>query len=161
MPLNLPELPKIETGPNGPEAVAESPETGASFEAPKPAAETAAEALPAGAPAPAAPAPPRPVKDETIARVESVLEEGMKEAYQQLQPAAKERFKKEGERIAQEISGMIKSLKVKAARVLQLLTRWLRMIPGANKFFLIQEAKIKTDRILALAEEEKKKRGAF
>ena len=37
------------------------------------------------------------------------------------------------------------------------------MIPGINRFFLEQEAKIKTDRLMALAEREKmaKERGSF
>jgi hypothetical protein len=43
-------------------------------------------------------------------------------------------------------------------KILALIRDWLKLIPGVNRFFLEQEAKIKTDKIL-LAAEEKKQQG--
>jgi len=38
------------------------------------------------------------------------------------------------------------------AAIMELVLEWLRMIPKVNKYFLEQEAKIKTDRIVKYAE---------
>ena len=45
---------------------------------------------------------------------------------------------------------MVRQYKVEVKRVLTMLKDWLTSIPGVNRFFLEQEAKIKTDRILEL-----------
>jgi hypothetical protein len=138
----------------------EAPETGASFELPKPAAERQAEAAPAPAPAAApAPAPATSVrvvgKDPIVSEVEHVLEEGLGDTYVGLPPAVRRKFKQEGERVSAEIAGMVRDLKAKAGKVLKLIMGWLKIIPGVNKFFLFQEAKIKTDRILKMVEDRK------
>ena len=38
----------------------------------------------------------------------------------------------------------------KAKKIFQLILEWLKLLPGINRFFLEQEAKIKTDRIIHL-----------
>ena len=43
---------------------------------------------------------------------------------------------------------MVRAYKVKVRDVVHLIREWLLVIPGVNAFFLEQEAKIKTDRIL-------------
>jgi hypothetical protein len=154
------EQPKIELGVDTPETDVEAPMEGAPLEA----AETRNENVEVAVPAPAAASVPasRPAaipKDETTVRVEKVLEEGLGETYSKLPPKVRLRFRQEGEKATREIVGMVASLKVKAGRVLVLLTRWLRVIPHVNAFFLSQEAKIKTDKIVALGDEEKAKRG--
>lgn len=153
------EAPQFETGP-APETAAEGAEMAAGFEAPKPM-EQKAEAASAPAPAPKAPArsaSAAPAKDPITMKVEMILEEGLGETYSRLPPKAKAKFKTEGERVTREISAMVRTLKVKAGKVLSLITRWLKIIPGVNKFFLAQEAKIKTDRVVAAAEAEKAER---
>ena len=45
---------------------------------------------------------------------------------------------------------MVRGFRVKVKRVLELIYEWLKTIPGVNKFFLEQEAKIKTDEIMEL-----------
>ena len=154
-------MPQFETGP-APETAAEAPETAGGFEAPAPMEQKPEAAVPAPAPSRApAPAPaPAPAKDPVTANVERILEDGLGDTYQRLPPKAKAKFKTEGERVTRELSSMIRSLKVKAGKVLSLITRWLKIIPGVNKFFLEQEAKIKTDRVMAAAEEEKARRAA-
>jgi hypothetical protein len=137
-----------------------SPENPAVFEAPatpeRPEeAATQATATPAGT---AAPAPIVQIKDEVTLRVESILEEDLAEAYGRMTEPDRRRFKIEGERVTREIVSMISRFRIKLSKVLKLLTGWLKLIPGANRFFVIQEAKLKADRILAIAEEEKSKR---
>lgn len=89
--------------------------------------------------------------------VEKVLEDGLGPFYASLPPEAKPLFKEKGELAAREISEMLRTLHVNVKRVLQLIYQWLKVIPGVNKFFLEQEAKIKTDRIMALEEERRKR----
>jgi hypothetical protein len=50
---------------------------------------------------------------------------------------------------------MVRGLQVKMKRALQLVRDWLLCIPGINKFFLEQEAKIKVDRLVDLVEARK------
>lgn len=137
----------------------ETAPSAASFEAPAPVPEQPA--------APAAVAPqPAPVrtaavpgKDAALVGVEGVLEEGLADVYKKMNPHQQARFRKEGDRAAGTLAEMVRRAKVRAREALDLITRWLRLIPGVNAFYLAQEAKLKTDKIIALAEEEKKKQG--
>lgn len=151
--------PNFEAVPPRPETAPISPENQAIFEVPK-GPELPAEAVP-DASVPVTVAPPVtivPIKDEVTVRVETVLEQDLKEAYARMSPADRRRFKAEGERVSREIVSMISRLKVHLSKVLKLLMGWLKLIPGANRFFVVQEAKLKADRILAIVEEEKTKR---
>ena len=95
-------------------------------------------------------------KDETVIEVEHVLEEGLGPFFESLPPDARPVFKEKGEEVATELAKMVSSLHVNVRRALRLIADWLKTIPGVNRFFLEQEAKIKTDRIVALAEERKR-----
>lgn len=88
--------------------------------------------------------------DEITVRVEKIMEEGLGEAYQRLSPIAREEFKLKGEETVFKIHDLLKSTHVKAKKIFKLLLEWLRLLPGVNKFFLEQEAKIKTDRIIMI-----------
>ena len=104
---------------------------------------------------PTTPVPVVPVvvaKDDVTLEVERILEEGLGDFYATLPPHAKELFKKKGETASIEISAMVRSLNLKFKRALQLVRDWLLTIPGVNKFFLEQEAKIKVDRLKELVE---------
>ncbi|MFH1142503.1 MAG: hypothetical protein V1695_02210, partial [Candidatus Uhrbacteria bacterium] len=81
----------------------------------------------------------------------------LEDLYFQLPPNKQKEFKIKGEETAGLIKQMLYSTKVKGRKIVGWIKDWLKMIPGVNKFFLEQEAKIKTDQILLLAEEEKKK----
>ncbi len=91
-------------------------------------------------------------KDETLIRVEKIMEKDLGSFYTTMPPVAQALFKKKGEETANEISAMIRNFKVKVGKVLKLIRDWLHTIPGVNRFFLEQEAKIKTDNILEMAE---------
>ena len=91
-------------------------------------------------------------KDEVTIAVEKILEEDLGTYFKTMPQDAQERFHKKGEEIAYQIADMVRTFKVKVRKVLTLIHDWLMTIPGVNKFFLEQEAKIKTDRILGLQE---------
>ncbi|MFH1314980.1 MAG: hypothetical protein ABIH67_01130 [Candidatus Uhrbacteria bacterium] len=98
-----------------------------------------------------------PEKDEITQELESILSDDLEDLYFQLPPNKQKEFKIKGEETAGLIKQMLYSTKVKGRKIVGWIKDWLKMIPGVNKFFLEQEAKIKTDQILLLAEEEKKK----
>ncbi len=96
------------------------------------------------------PAMPPPAKDETIIKIEKILEDGLNDSYQRLSPIARQEFKLKGEQTATQIRDLLKDSHVKVKKILRLILDWLRMLPGINHFFLEQEAKIKTDKIISL-----------
>lgn len=96
------------------------------------------------------PAVPAPAKDAVMVRIEKIMEEGLNDSYQRLSPVAKQEFKLKGEQAASQIRELLKSTHVKVKKILRLILDWLRILPGVNHFFLEQEAKIKTDKIIAL-----------
>ncbi len=91
-----------------------------------------------------------PAQDAVAVEVEKILEEGLQNYYQELPKPAQERFRAKGVETTLQISTMVRSLHVQVKKVLSLIRDWLLTIPGVNKFFLEQEAKIKTDRIVEL-----------
>lgn len=93
---------------------------------------------------------PRPMKDEVVIKIEKILEEGMNDSFQRLSPIAQQEFKLKGEQTASQIRDLLKDSHVKIKKILRLILDWLRMLPGINHFFLEQEAKIKTDKIISL-----------
>lgn len=61
-------------------------------------------------------------------------------------------FKLEGEVTTGLISDLIATAKATAEAVLDLIKGWLKLIPRVNTFFLEQQGKIKTDKIIALTQ---------
>lgn len=95
--------------------------------------------------------PAMPVaRDELSIKVEKILAENIREPYEKLSPIARQEFKIKGEETAAEIGGLLRATRIKVKKIFQLILEWLFLLPGVNKFFLEQEAKIKTDRVLAL-----------
>lgn len=91
-----------------------------------------------------------PIIDPVALKVEKIMEEGLQEVYQGLSPVAKQEFKLKGEKTAEIISALLRSAHVKAKQIFSLILAWLKILPGVNRFFLEQEAKVKTDKILLL-----------
>jgi hypothetical protein len=89
-------------------------------------------------------------KDPVVAQIEDVLAADLTDAFLGMAPDKRAEFKSKGEEIAVRIREMIGQAKENARKIFALIRDWLRMIPGINRFFLEQEAKIKTDRILRL-----------
>lgn len=94
-------------------------------------------------------------------QIEEILSAGLEETYQNLPPGKQQEFKQGGEKTCQEINSLIAKGKATAKKIIELIKKWLSLIPGVNRFFLEQEAKIKTDRIMrecagiSLGQEEK------
>ena len=102
---------------------------------------------------------PQPMTEEKIKQeIENILSENMEEIYQGLPANLKEQFKRKGDETVLKIRKVISRAKIALRKILNLIKNWLKIVPGINKFFLEQEAKIKTAKILALAEKTKKKK---
>jgi len=92
----------------------------------------------------------RAAKDEVVIEVEKILEEGIGPFYEALPEEAKPVFKKRGEEVATQIAEMVRHMHLRVRKVVRLISDWLKTIPGINKFFLEQEAKIKADMLKQL-----------
>ncbi len=97
-------------------------------------------------------------KDQVTIEVEQILEKNLSEIYNSLPDDVKPVFKKKGEQTALAITDMVKRAAVKMSEVMRIVMDWLKIIPGVNRFYLEQEAKIKSDHIVALAEQIKQDR---
>lgn len=160
--------PTPEARPSAPESAVPAPESartpeqteatttemGAEKETPR-AAETPPPPVPM-APAAHAPAPATP-KDEFTQEIESILSEDMTDLFLKMNPAQQDAFKKRGEVTAGKVRELLSKAKVNVGNVLKLIRDWLKMIPGVNKFFLEQAAKIKTDKVLDAREDRRQK----
>lgn len=97
--------------------------------------------------------PTRPipqVRDEVTLKIEKILEDGLGDAWSRLSPLAQQEFKVKGEETAQAIRALLRAAHVKVKKIFRLILEWLKMLPGINRFYLQQEAKIKTDRLIEL-----------
>ncbi len=81
-------------------------------------------------------------------KIESILEDDLEELYFKMDEIHRRIFKEEGEKTAHQIGQIISSGKSVAFKIIELIKQWLSLIPGINKFFIIQESKIKTDKII-------------
>jgi len=82
--------------------------------------------------------------------IDSILSEGLDEIFLSLKPQEQARFKKEGEETVKKINQLLSEAKVRINKIMELIRRWLRLIPRVNKYFLEQETKIKTDKIVGI-----------
>lgn len=114
------------------------------------------EAAPPGRPGkvPAAPAKPVPAKKSPARQqIEEILQEDIREIYQTMNADEQKRFRQKGIEVSEKIEELVVSFKAKAGRILNLIKSWLFLIPRANKFYLEQESKKKTEEIMKLAAE--------
>lgn len=87
-----------------------------------------------------------------LKQVESLLSEGLQQLYLSLPENRRAAFKQKGEQIANAITDMIMYGKAKVKEIWALIGSWLGTISGVNKYYVEQEIKIKTDRIMEYAE---------
>jgi len=99
---------------------------------------------------------PPTTKSETLVQIETILSEHLDDLFMNMSPQEQIMFKQKGEETATKVELLMREVKIKVKEVLNLIKNWLKIIPGVNKFFLEQEAKIKTDRILAIREKQNK-----
>lgn len=96
----------------------------------------------------------RKKREERQKKIEKIMSDDLADIYASLSPSEQEAFRKKGEETANEINTLMDKAKLKVKKVVNLIKKWLTMIPGVNKFFLEQEAKIKTDEIVKLKEDK-------
>ncbi|MFA5021516.1 MAG: hypothetical protein WC508_00330 [Patescibacteria group bacterium] len=94
--------------------------------------------------------PPSAPKSPALIKIEGILEQDLQAAYLKMEPKIQQKFKAEGEKTAAKIERILMQTKIKAKDIFKLIFSWLKIIPGVNKFFIKQEAKIKTDKIIKL-----------
>lgn len=87
-------------------------------------------------------------------KIEKVLEENLGDLYLSMPPEKRREFKIIGEQTAAKINLLMEKTKFKVKEIINLIKYWLSFIPGINKYFLEQEAKIKTDRIIKIKNNE-------
>jgi hypothetical protein len=87
---------------------------------------------------------------EQLKAIETILAENLESVFRTLPPEQQAEFKREGEVTARTIVTLLSSVQVKVKRITDLIVRWLRRLPGISRFFVEQEAKIKTDKLLEL-----------
>ena len=97
-------------------------------------------------------------EDRLEEEIEDILEEDLKEMYVTLSPDKQAEFREKGEETRSRVRKLVQGAHINAKKIFQLIRAWLKIIPGVNRFFLEQEAKIKTDKILFITEEERKRK---
>lgn len=97
------------------------------------------------------------VKSQQLQDIEDLMTKDLSEMYQRMSPEDQQKFKAKGEEVAQEIDSLLQRAKLTAKRVLHLIRSWLKLVPGINKFFLEQEAKIKAEELIHFARKHKNK----
>lgn len=89
-----------------------------------------------------------PAKPTSLQEVEEVLAEDLEDEYVKMTPKQQKKFKQEGEVTAIKINTLLQKTKTKVKKIIDLIRKWLQLIPGVNKFFIEQEAKIKADKLM-------------
>ncbi len=97
---------------------------------------------------------PVPAKDPILKGIEEILSEDLTDLYLSLPDEKKPEFKARGEEVAITVKKMIDDGKVRVRKVLDLIRGWLQLVPGVSRFFLEQEAKIKTDKLSQFIEDQ-------
>jgi len=82
--------------------------------------------------------------------IDNILAEGLHEVFLKMDPKKQKEFKQQGEETVIKINKLLDKTKIKVSAIIELIKKWLKIIPGVNKFFLEQEAKIKADRIMKI-----------
>jgi len=83
-------------------------------------------------------------------RVEDTLSQGLENIYLDMDANTQIKFRQKGEETSQKIAGLLQKGKATLKKVLSLIVDWLKIIPGINRHFLEQEAKIKADQIMKI-----------
>lgn len=85
--------------------------------------------------------------------IDRILSDGLGDIFVSLPPQKQKEFKDEGEKTVQKINELIEKGKLTLSGLVKLICKWLSVIPGVNRFFLEQDAKIKADKIMEINNE--------
>lgn len=92
--------------------------------------------------------PVQRVIDPQVLEIESILASGLDTFFVHLSSEHQLRFKEDGEKTALKIREAVAKKSTKIKDIVLLIIDWLKGLPGINRFFLEQEAKIKADTIM-------------
>jgi len=95
-------------------------------------------------------------KDQITEEIEKIMSEGLGDTFKQMDRIQQMEFKLKGEETAYKIRQILQSSHVRMKSIFRLLLEWLKMLPGINRFYLEQEAKIKADHLFHLHGKHKK-----
>ena len=93
---------------------------------------------------------PSQQREEAIDRL---LSDGLSDIFIKMPPAKQQEFKIEGEKTVKKINQLIEKGKLNLNTLVKMIRKWLSLIPGVNRFFLEQDAKIKADKIMEINKE--------
>ena len=144
--------PTPEAQPGALERVTQQLESTASPDTLGVAREPAAPTVPSASSAPAPVARPVVVEKSPLREnIEAALaDEQLQRIYAGLPPATQGKFRDAGEALAVRLEQMLTTGKFELRVAHGGIKSWLSVIPRTNRFYLDQEAKVKTDSILAL-----------
>lgn len=89
-----------------------------------------------------------PVKSQLEKEIGDVLAEDLENLYWELPETERLIFKYKGEETASKIRLLLGEASVKVQEIFRLIVEWLKLLPGVSNFFIEQEAKIKTDKLM-------------
>jgi hypothetical protein len=90
------------------------------------------------------------LEEKRSQEIDKILSEGLNDAFLAMPPAKQQEFKREGEETVKKINVLLSHAHTSLSKIISLIKNWLSFIPGVNRFFLSQEAKIKSDQIMKL-----------
>jgi hypothetical protein len=151
-PIERPPIEKSEVRAERPEA--EAPPTRVEKET-RPAEERAPVVTPPRVqPSSAPPIKKRTEKTATRRKIEEILAEDLEEVYISLPAHARQKFRIEGEKAAAKVEILLMHAKLALMELIKVIREWLLVLPGVNRFFVEQEAKIKADKLIVLHKEK-------
>jgi hypothetical protein len=89
-----------------------------------------------------------PAKSQLEKEIEDVLAEDLENLYWELPESERLVFKHKGEETASMIRLLLGEANIRVQEIFRLIVEWLKLMPGISQFFVEQEAKIKTDKLL-------------
>jgi hypothetical protein len=101
----------------------------------------------------------RNLKEEKIRQIkeiDSILSEGLEDIFLDMPMERQQIFKKTGEEVTTKINELMGKTKIKFEKIVNLIKKWLGLIPNVSNYYLIQEAKIKADKIIKTKENKYK-----
>jgi len=82
--------------------------------------------------------------------IDKILADGLGDIFLKMSPTKQKEFQVKGEETTKKIALLLKETKVRVNKIVELIKKWLKLIPGVNKFFLEQETKLKVDKIIKM-----------
>ena len=94
------------------------------------------------------PAPVVSTQSKVEEDIEGILAKGLDKVFLSMDAGTQQEFKKKGEETSQAIVILLQKAKLRVKKIINLIVSWLKIIPQVNKYYIEQEAKIKTEEIL-------------